>query len=272
MKDESQRLMSIPDTKADRRHAYTDPNLPQLPEPTYAERVRTLVSLGTIATLSTISRKRPGYPFGSLMPYAIDERGRPIFLISNMAMHTQNLREDARASLFVGQAGEGDPLGTARATLVGDVSPVPEDENAAARKSYLSRYENSRSWVDFKDFGFFRLEPLDIYYVGGFGVMGWVTADDYRTAKIDPLAEAAPGILSHMNEDHASAMILLAKVHSNLEASEATMTAVDRLGFHLRLKTADGMKGTRINFLREVQSADDTRKVLVEMVRAARAD
>ena len=72
-----------------------------------------------------------------------------------------------------------------------------------------------------------------------------------------------------MNADHVPAMILLARVHSNLESSEAAMTAVDRLGFHLRLKTAEGMKGTRINFLREVQSADETRKVLVEMVRAA---
>ena len=261
--------MSKTESAAARRHAYTDPGAPQLPEPTYAERVRTLVSLGTLATLSTVSRKRAGYPFGSLMPYAIDERGRPIFLISNMAMHTQNLQADPRASLFVGQAGDGDPLGTARATLVGDVLPVPEEEKDAARELYLSRYENSRSWVDFKDFAFYRMEPLDIYYVGGFGVMGWVTADDYRTAKVDPLAEAAPRILSHMNADHVPAMILLAKVHSKLESSEAAMTAVDRLGFHLRLKTSEGMKGTRINFLREVQSADETRKALVEMVRAA---
>jgi len=64
-------------------------------------------------------------------------------------------------------------------------------------------------------------------------------------------------------------MILLAKVHCDLEATEATMTAVDRLGFHLRLKTADGMKGTRINFLREVQNSDEARKVLLEMVRSA---
>jgi heme iron utilization protein len=263
--------MSTVESTALRRHAYTDLGAPQLPEPTYAERVRTLVSLGALATLSTVSRKQPGYPFGSLMPYAIDESGRPIFLISNMAMHTQNLQADPRASLFVGQAGDGDPLGTARATLVGNVLPIPEEENAGARERYLSRYENSRSWVDFKDFGFYRLDLLDIYYVGGFGVMGWVTAADYQTAKVDPLAEAAPRILRHMNADHVPAMILLAKVHSNLEASEATMTAVDRLGFHLRLKTAEGMKGTRINFLHEVQSADETRKVLVEMVRAAEA-
>jgi len=261
--------MSTAEPAASRGHAYTDQGGPQFPEPTHAERVRTLVSLGTVATLSTVSRKRPGYPFGSLMPYAIDESGRPIFLISTMAMHTQNLQADPRSSLFVGQSGEGDPLGTARATLVGDVLLVPEEEKGAARERYLSRYENSRSWVDFKDFSFYRLKPLDIYYVGGFGVMGWVTADDYRTAKVDPLAEAAPGILGHMNADHVSAMILLARVHSNLEASEAAMTAIDRLGFHLRLKTAEGMKGTRINFFREVRSADEARKVLMEMVRAA---
>jgi putative heme iron utilization protein len=169
----------------------------------------------------------------------------------------------------VGQLSDGDPLGAARATLVGDVLPVPEDEAGEARKCYLSRYENSRSWVDFKDFGFYRLRPLDIYYVGGFGVMGWVTAEEYQSAKIDPLADAAPKILGHMNSDHLPAMILLARVHAGQDATEATMTAVDRLGFHLRLKTADGMKGTRINFLREVENSDEARKVLVEMVRAA---
>jgi hypothetical protein len=253
-----------------RKHAYTEAGASLLPEPAYAERVRTLVFLCAIATLSTVSRKRPAYPFGSLMPYAIDEFGRPIFLISNMAMHTQNIQADPRASLFVAQTGDGDPLGTARATLVGDVFPVPENEVADARERYLSRYENSRSWVDFKDFGFYRLQPLDIYYVGGFGVMGWVTAEDYQSAKVDPLAGAAPGILEHMNSDHVSAMILLAKSYAGFEATEAAMTAVDRLGFHLRLKTNDGMKGTRINFLREVRDSDEARKGLVEMIRAAK--
>lgn len=263
--------MSTTEMNPSRKHAYTDAGIPQLPEPTYAERVRTLVSLCSIATLSTASRKRSGYPFGSLMPYAIDAIGRPVFLISNMAMHTQNIQADHRASLFVGQGGDGDPLGTARATLVGDVLPVPEGEVGEARQRYLSRYENSRSWVDFNDFGFYRLQPLDIYYVGGFGVMGWVAAEEYRSANIDPLACAAPKIVGHMNSDHVPALIQLARVHAGLEATEATMTAVDRLGFHLRLKTADGMKGTRINFLREVQDSDEARKVLVEMVRVAEA-
>ncbi len=121
-------------------------------------------------------------------------------------------------------------LGTARATLIGNAEPVPESNVGDARKRYLARHENSRYWVDFSDFSFFRLQPIDLYYVGGFGVMGWVEAQEYEHAAPDPLAEAAPGILTHMNADHVDSMILLAGSHAGIEATEATMTSVDRLG------------------------------------------
>ncbi len=262
--------MPSAETATPRQHASTTAAGPQLPEPTYAERVRTLLSLTSIATLSTLSRKHAGFPFGSLMPYALDAAGRPIFLISNMAMHTQNLKADPRASLFIEQTGaDGDPLGAARATLLGNVEPVPQADLASAREQYLARHPNSHYWVDFADFNFFRLQPIDVYYVGGFGVMGWVEATEYERASPDPLAEASGGILSHMNADHMDSMILLARTHANLVASEATMTSVDRLGVSLRLKTEEGMKGARINFPREVTTPQETRKALVEMVRRA---
>ncbi len=263
--------MSSTEAIAPPQHAYTGPALPQLPEPSYAERVRTLISLASIATLSTLSRKHAGFPFGSLMPYAQDTEGRPIFLISNMAMHTQNLKADRRASLFVGQAADGDPIGAARVTLVGHAEPVPDEEIAFARELYLASLENSRYWVDFADFDFFRMQPVDLYYVGGFGVMGWVAAEDYKMASPDPLAEAAPGMLAHMNADHGDAMILLARTHARLEATEAAMTSVDRLGFYLRLKTMEGMKSIRINYPREVRTAQEARTVLIEIVKQAKS-
>lgn len=263
--------MSNP-SEAPRQHAYSGPPLPEIAEPSHAERVRTMLAMASVGTLSTVSRKHAGFPFGSLMPYALDGAGRPIFLISNMAMHTQNLKGDPRASLFVGPAGADiDPLGAARATLVGRAEQVPAEGVAEARELYLARHPQSRYWVGFTDFGFFRLEPVELYYVGGFGVMGWVEAGAYAAAKKDPLAEDAVGIMSHMNADHVDSMILLARKHAGLEATEAAMTSVDRLGFTMRLKTAEGMKGARVNFLREVASAGDTRKMLVEMVTAARA-
>jgi len=257
-----------------RKHAGTGTTTaqPSVPEPSFAERARTLLYLARVGTLSTLSRKQPGFPFGSVMPYTLDEQGRPIFLISTMAMHTQNLMADPRASLFVIQNdAASDPLGSSRVTLVGKALPVPESEVADARKIYLTSHANSKYWVDFEDFSFYRLDVVDVYYVGGFGVMGWVPAPEYLSSEPDPLAPSMAEIIQHMNAGHKDALILLARHFANIDSQEATMTAVDRLGFHMRLQTNDGVRGARIAFPREARDSATTRAVLVEMVRQARA-
>jgi|SRR5215470_2289344 len=257
-----------------RKHAGPGPatDLPPVPEPTFAERAHTLVYLGRMGGLSTLSRKHPGFPFGSVMPYGLDDHGRPIFLISTMAMHTQNLQADSHASLLVTQQDtEGEPLGASRVTLLGNVLPVPKPELTEARRLYLEHHANSKYWVDFEDFSFYRMDVVDVYYVGGFGVMGWVSAADYDRSRPDPLADSMAEIIQHMNTDHRDALVRLAQAFAHIDSTEATMTAVDRLGFHVRLKTAEGMRGARIAFLREVSSQAETRNVLVEMVQQARS-
>ncbi len=232
-----------------RRHASgaVIPDPAALLEPTYAERARTLVHLARVGALSTMSRKHPGWPFGSVMPYALDVTGRPVFLISSMAMHTQNLQQDAHASLLVNQSeGGADPLGASRLTLMGEIVKLGAEDYAAVRKLYLARHENARYWVDFEDFAFYRMEVADVYFVGGFGVMGWVTAEE------------------------SDSLLLLAKVFGGVEADQATMTSVDRLGFHVRLKTADRVRGIRIAFLVQARSVADTRTIMEQMLRLAR--
>jgi heme iron utilization protein len=240
-------------------------------EPTFAERARTLVYLGRVGSLSTLSRKQQGFPFGSVMPYGLDDRANPVFLISTMAMHTQNVQADPRSSLLVTQPGTiGDPLGASRVTLLGNILQVPVSEVAEARELYLARYANSKYWVDFDDFAFYRMGVVDVYYVGGFGVMGWVSASEYYSGQPDPLADTATEIIQHMNTDHGDALVLLARKFAGIESQEVAMTSVDRLGFHVRLKTHDGTRGVRIAFLREVSSPTEARKALVEMVGKAR--
>src|ERR1700689_4431772 len=102
---------------------------------------------------------------------------------------------------------------------------------------------------------------VDVYFVGGFGVMGWVSAAEYDRGQPDPLADAATDIIQHMNTDHRDALILLARVFGGIESKEAAMTSIDRLGFHVRLKTQDGTRGARIAFLREVSSQAEARNV-----------
>jgi heme iron utilization protein len=254
---------------ATRQHAGPGPGTPDVPEPSLAERARTLALLGLIGSLSTQSEKFPGFPFGSMMPYAPDDFGRPIFFISSMAMHTQNLRRNPRASLLIMQPDvSGDPLGAARLTLLGDAQEVAAEE---VRERYLARHENAKFWQDYSDFAYFRLEVSAVYFIGGFGVMGWVAAVDYAGASPDPLAAAAPGIIRHMNNDHADALLLIARRFAGETADEVAMTAVDRLGFHLRLKSGDRIHGRRVAFPREVRDRENARAVFVEMVQQAKS-
>ena len=242
-----------------------DPSL----EPSHAERVRTLLASERLGTLATQSARHPGFPFASVMPYALTGDAAPVFLISGMAIHTQNLIADPRASLLVMQSGaDSDPLGSARATLMGTVRRVESSESL--RDAYLARHPSAKYWIDFSDFSFFQLDVTDVYFVGGFGVMGWVAANDYQSAEADPLVDAAAMIIGHMNADHADALREITRAFGKLDAEEATMVSVDRLGFVVRARTAQGMKGVRIQFTEPVQSRDDARRVLVAMTREAR--
>jgi putative heme iron utilization protein len=212
------------------------------------------------------------------MPYALDDHGQPLVLISAMAMHTQNLQADPRASLLVTQPvgnpqikEAGDPLAAARLTLMGEARSLARGEAGPARETYLARHPRAAYWVDFEDFSFWRLDVRDVYFVGGFAAMDWVTPDDYRKAAPDPLADGAEGILDHMNRDHADALVTYARYFAGEPADEATMVAVDRLGFRLRIRAGDRLHGVRIAFPREVRTAGDSRTVLIEMLARARA-
>ena len=98
----------------------------------------------------------------------------------------------------------------------------------------------------------------------------WVAAEAYRAARPDPLAEAAAGIMEHMNRDHADALVTFARVLARAKADEAAMVAVDRLGFKLRIRSGDELHAARIPFPREVTTAEAARVVLIEMLREAR--
>jgi len=255
------------------RHAGPGPEAgpPPPPEPSYAERARTLVHLARSGALSTLSRRHAGHPFGSVMPYAPDQRGAPLLLISTMAMHTQNLEADSRASLLVTQPGwTEDPLAGGRVSLMGRAARVPDRERPGAREAYLARHPNAAFWVEFEDFAFWRLEVSDVYFVGGFAAMDWVTGEGYAAARPDPLADAAEDIVSHMNDDHSAALLTLARAHADAGAEQVIMLSVDRLGFRVRLRSGERLHAARISFPQEVTSAEECRAALIEMIRVAR--
>ncbi len=248
------------------------PDEPPVPEPSHAEQARTLVARAHEGALGTLSNRVAGSPFVSLAPYAEEPVGHVLLLVSDLAVHTRNVNHDPRASLLVREpdVGERDALGLGRVTLMGSVTAVSGGDEEEVRARYLERHPNARYWVDYPDFSFRRLEVDDVYFVGGFGVMGWVTGESYRQARPDPLMHTAEGIIQHVNEDHPDALRLLAVDAGIEEAEEARMTRVDRLGFHLRVRTPDRVRGLRLPFPEESRTPDAVRQAMVAMVRRAR--
>ena len=158
------------------------PGGPPPPEPSHAERCRTLVASASRGALSTLAADPHGYPYGSVASYGLDDRGNPLFFVSLMAEHTQNAIRDPRASLLVTEPvpDGADPLASGRVTLLGLLSTVADDDRPTARDRYLEANPTAAYYIDFGDFTFYRLDVQSIRYVGGYGRMSWVDAAGVR--------------------------------------------------------------------------------------------
>ena len=237
--------------------------------PADAELARTLTAGARQATLCTLTAD--GYPYGSVVSYAVDDAGAPLLLISGLAEHTVNARADERVSMLVSAATQrqADPLGSARLTLLGRLRRL--DDQAAPRGAYLERHPYAASYVDYTDFSFWRLEVEKCRFVGGFGHMSWITAGAYRAAAVDPLAGDAAAILSHMNDDHAAANLQYVTSLARLAAATAaTMVGIDRYGVTLRAHTPGGPRLARVRFPEPLRRADQARATLIRLLQQAR--
>lgn len=253
------------------RSTPSDPARPR--SPSHAERCRTMAIAARSATLSTIARDPPGFPFGTLVTLAVDHRGRPILLLSQLAEHTQNLSHNSNTSILlteVAPAGTS-PLTNGRVTLLGPCRPVPEAERNEVSAIFLAAHPEAAQYASFKDFAYYRIDPIALRYVGGFGRMSWVNAEEYFAAEPDPIAPHVEGILEHMNTDHADAVLAYARALAGIsDAVKAIMTAVDRYGFDLRIDTPAGRKNARIAFETPMRTTEDVRIAMVKLVKAAR--
>lgn len=241
-----------------------------IPTPSHAERARTLAARVPSGTLSTVALEPAGFPYGSFVTFGLDG-GSPVFLISELAEHTRNLRGDPRASLLVVEPGTGDPLARGRVTLVGKAAPVLGDTRQRARDAYLAAHPGGSYYADFADFHVWRLAVEAVRYIGGFGRMSWVAASDWTAASADPLARDAAGILEHMNQDHAVVMAEYCRAFSKAtDTSAATMTGIDRYGFEMSAVTEAGPRPIRVAFSQPLSSGEEVRREMVALAKRAR--
>jgi putative heme iron utilization protein len=231
---------------------------------------RTLLRGAATAVLATRLGGEPlsGWPYASLVLVASDMNGAPLLLLSDLAEHTKNLRQDARASLLIdGTAGRDDPLTGSRVTLLGKLD---ETDDPGLLGRFCRRHPSTAIYRDFKDFHLFRLQIERAHRVAGFGDIHWIDAADLLLPADSSarLIDAEDEIVRHMNEDHLAAVGLIAAQTTDTAAGTWTMTGIDPEGADFR---CDG-HFARAAFAKTVGDAQRARAELVRLTKAARGE
>ena len=230
-----------------------------------AAEARTIVRAALKASLGTLLQPS-GHPYASLLLTASEPDGSPIFLISTLALHTKNLTADARASLLIDATGtDADPMAGSRITLIGEARPTT---SATARRRFLARHPNA-GYADFPDFSFYAFDIASAHFIGGFGRIHDLPRSDLviDTSGAEPLIENEPGIVGHMNEDHADAIELYATRLLGGAPGSWRMTGIDPEGCDLVL----GARALRLPFAARITNGEEARRELVRLVGEARA-
>lgn len=208
--------------------------------------------------LSTHSLEQAGYPFGSVVPYVLDQDGLPLLLLSHLSQHTKNLDADGRCGLTVVEVGDDDVQERGRLSGVGDVTPSGPDADV---ERYFRYFPQARMYFEQLGFRFYRFAPLRFHWNGGFATARWFGTD--RIVRANPLSpESQPRIVAHMNQDHSDALGgYLAAADDNTHTDGVTMLGIDAEGIDLKVKE----RLRRIPLARAIGSTAEAREVLVEM-------
>jgi hypothetical protein len=220
---------------------------------------------GALATLMAES----GDPYCSLVNVASAPDGAAILLISRLAIHTRNLLADPRVSLMLDERATGDPLEGARIMVAGRAEEATGDDRDGLRRRYLNAHPSAETFVDFKDFSFFRIRPSGAHLVAGFGRIVDLKPEQFLTEVGDAasLIEAEQGAVEHMNEDHREAMNLYATKLLGAESADWRCTGCDPEGFDMQADAAT----LRLEFPARVTDPGELRKTLVKLAEEARA-
>ena len=238
-------------------------------------------------TLATLSRKPAiqGFPLGSIVPFCVDDLGRPVILIASIAAHTRNLMEDNRATLFVSDPkAEGDPQSSWRASLVGRftklTTAVPEaheervsaEELAILNAKYIDRVPAAVSYFGTHNFSYWRLsEVLTIRYIAGFGRIRWLDGGQYLSAmSAYGFPEMESGALQHMNEDHGHNLLEIVKAFTDTQPETATMTSLNVDGFSVRTEGSDGDGTYAFAFENLIQESSQYKTSIIKVLSKAR--
>lgn len=182
--------------------------------------------------------------------------------MNEMSMHTMNIvgDPDKPVTLFAqfsakqfddDSVSRGQDVSRCSITgLVEKIDPASAEDIDTIRMRYSITHAYADQVMDSPRFAFYRITPMKVYFVGGFGVLAkWVPVDAYKEAASDILATEAASIVSKLNREHMADLELTA-VHlldCEGEVEKIRVTSLDRLGMDIRVTTKGKGRRNKLN-------------------------
>ena len=182
--------------------------------------------------LCTLSKKFNGHPFGSITPYLVDHDGSLLILISALAEHTKNLAADPRVSLVTHDQADPDIQAQGRVTVIGNARPEAGREQAGSR--YLRYFPEAAAYFGMHDFSFYRIVPVALRHIAGFGKIHWVDMADYPVAQAGIFTQQEPALLAEINSKRRDVLRQLLRKRHGVEVPDILAIGMDCDGLDIR--------------------------------------
>ena len=193
-----------------------------------AYEARRLLRSHRYGALSTLSEKLDGYPFGSITPYLVDHDGSLLIFVSTLAEHTRNIRRDPRVSLITHDQRNPQIQSQGRVTVIGNAEPEPDRNQAGLRY-----FPEAKSYYPMQDFYFYRIRPIAIRYIGGFGKIHWIDMENFAVTQSETFAEREEVLLSELNSRQHNFLLQLLR-QNGINTTDVQAIGLDCDGVDMR--------------------------------------
>nr|GMC78010.1 glutamyl-tRNA reductase-binding protein, chloroplastic [Ipomoea batatas]GMC84918.1 glutamyl-tRNA reductase-binding protein, chloroplastic [Ipomoea batatas] len=210
-----------------------------------AEVSRTIMELGSLGTLSTLTQD--GWPLGIGVRFVVDPEGTPVLCLSD-SIAKFSVHNKSSLHVQLEQCG----LRTPQCTVQGSLEK-PEDSKLLKK---LCSVWKRRYGDEVDEHSLYVVSVEQVLQIEDFGEDGvWVASSDYKLANPDPLRDLAERMIGEINLHNKEDVIRFCNVYVDLDfrVPDARMLWVDRLGFDVRFWSPQkDVFEVRIPFPREV--------------------
>ena len=193
-----------------------------------------LVAANTNAALATIMVATDSTPFVSWVPYALANDGTIILLLSELAQHSKNIKENPNISLLITSSRVSTIPDLPRITLQAQLQSIQVDTDLAVR--YLRYFPYAKDYLEKLDFSFYQVVPQRAQAIMGFAQAQWIKG---KVIHPSPFADKDERhMIEHMNSDHTDAICHYCdKVPITITPGNIPqIVGITAYGFHVRVE------------------------------------